>query len=327
MPEMDGTALLARIRAIAPDTVRMMLTGHADLEAAVEAINQGNIFRLLTKPCHPDQMRASLRAALEQHALVIAERELLEQTLAGTTTVLAEILALVNPAAFGRGARIKKYVRHLAGALSLPNPWRYELAASLSQIGCVAVASDTIDRALAGRELSEEEARTFAAHPEVARQLLARIPRLEEVALMIAAQRMVPASRSEDLPPGAELGGQLLRIALAFDQLLVEGHPPAEAIEALESVRPAHHPALVRALRTLKVETEGDASRVVTVRTLEVGMVLDEDVRATGGMLLVARGHEVTHTLILRLRGFASTMGVVQPFRVRVTGGRLREAA
>jgi len=54
MPDIDGIQFLALVRKIAPDTVRMMLTGNHDLETAMEAINRGEIFRFLTKPCPPD---------------------------------------------------------------------------------------------------------------------------------------------------------------------------------------------------------------------------------------------------------------------------------
>ena len=50
MPVMDGIQFLSRVRQLAPDSVRMMLTGNADLQTAVDAVNEGSIFRLLTKP-------------------------------------------------------------------------------------------------------------------------------------------------------------------------------------------------------------------------------------------------------------------------------------
>src|SRR5450631_170470 len=97
MPGMDGVQFLARVRQISPDTVRIMLTGEADFSAAIEAVNQGNIFQFLSKPCPAEMLGRALDAALEQHALIMAERELLERTLTGSVEVLSEILSLVNP--------------------------------------------------------------------------------------------------------------------------------------------------------------------------------------------------------------------------------------
>ena len=53
MPRMDGVTFLSNIRGIAPATVRVLLTGQADMESAIAAVNEGNIFRFLTKPCPP----------------------------------------------------------------------------------------------------------------------------------------------------------------------------------------------------------------------------------------------------------------------------------
>src|SRR6266851_2891936 len=92
MPGMTGVELLTRMRQAAPDTVRIMLTGNADQQTAVEAINEGHIFRFLTKPCAPELLARAVAAGVEQHRLIHAEKEVLEQTLRGTITVLTEVL-------------------------------------------------------------------------------------------------------------------------------------------------------------------------------------------------------------------------------------------
>ena len=104
-------------RETAPDTVRIMLTGFAEIQAVIEAINQGNIFRFLTKPCTTDILTRALNDGIKQFELVLAERELLEKTLKGTVQVLTEILSLVNPEAFGRASRITRYAREIAEQL------------------------------------------------------------------------------------------------------------------------------------------------------------------------------------------------------------------
>ena len=65
MPGMCGSELLSRVRDQYPDTVRMILSGQADLEAAVRAINEGGIFRFLLKPCDPVDLAASVTEALD----------------------------------------------------------------------------------------------------------------------------------------------------------------------------------------------------------------------------------------------------------------------
>ena len=80
MPGMDGIEVLGKIREMAPDTVRIMLTGQADLQTAVASINEGNIFRFLTKPCPLKHLVQGIEAGLQQYRLLSAERRLLEQT-------------------------------------------------------------------------------------------------------------------------------------------------------------------------------------------------------------------------------------------------------
>jgi len=137
---MDGIQLLSKIKALAPDTIRVMLTGNADMDTAINAINEGSIFRFLNKPCSKEVMAITLTAALAQHRLVIAERQLLEQTLSGSIQVLTEVLSLVNPAAFSRAERARRYMHHIVTSMNLGDPWQYEVAAMMSQLGCVTLA-------------------------------------------------------------------------------------------------------------------------------------------------------------------------------------------
>lgn len=81
MPEMDGIQFLSRTREICPDSVRMILTGFGDLETAIEAVNESNIFRFLNKPCKSNVMAMAIDAGIEQYRLIRSEKELLEKTL------------------------------------------------------------------------------------------------------------------------------------------------------------------------------------------------------------------------------------------------------
>ena len=188
MPGMDGIEFLKRVERASPDSTRIMLTGNADLESATRAVNDGHIFRFLTKPCQPQDLREAIRAGAKVQELVVAERDLLERTLRGAVEVLTETLGLVNPAAFGRASRVRRCVRELAKHMKLPDPWRFEVAAMLSQVGCVTVPAEVVGKAFSDGSLTEDEARMVASHPGVGCQLIRNIPRLEEVAEMIGLQ-------------------------------------------------------------------------------------------------------------------------------------------
>ena len=80
MPGMSGSELLAKIRREYPDTVRIILTGQASLDAAVRAINKGEIYRFLTKPCNGMELAVTIRQALQQKKLIAESRKLLKMT-------------------------------------------------------------------------------------------------------------------------------------------------------------------------------------------------------------------------------------------------------
>jgi response regulator RpfG family c-di-GMP phosphodiesterase len=310
MPEMDGAQLLARIKQLAPDTVRIMLTGNADIQSAVSAVNEGSIFRFLTKPCDKETLGRALTAGLLQYRLVTAEKELLENTLQGSIQVLTEMLSLVNPAAFGRALRVRRYMHHVATRLALPSPWRFEVAAMMSQLGCVTLHPETIEAVSAGRPLSPGEQKRFDAHPGVARDLLSKIPRLEPVAWMIAHQNEptpVAGDPANSQTADIRLGANLLRATLAFDDLVGKGLSKKEAADQLSQAHKDFDPRIFRVLRELELDPEKTQTVVRTCTVDELipfGMVLEQEVRTKTGLLLVAKGQEVTEALILRLKSF-----------------------
>src|SRR5246127_4621884 len=220
MPGMDGIQLLSHIKAVSPDTIRVMLTGNADTDTAINAINEGSIFRFLNKPCSKEVMARTITAALVQYRLVTAEKQLLEQTLSGILQVLTEVLSLVNPAAFGRAERARRYIHHIVSSMKLGNPWQYEVAAMLSQLGCVTLAPETIEAIYRGEKLTPNEQTQYAAHPSVAYDLLSRIPRLEPIAWMIEHQNKSVREAGDTMTADMRLGAEILRLTLAYEDAI-----------------------------------------------------------------------------------------------------------
>lgn len=313
MPDMDGIQFLATVREMAPDTVRMMLSGHADLEAAIAAVNEGNVFRFLTKPCQPHTLVTALRDGLEQHRLVTAEKEFLRGTLRGSVKLLTEVLALANPEAFGRSERIKRLVRRVGKGLLIPDLWRIELAAMLSQLGCVTLPEETLKKAYVGDPLSPGEQQVFASHPKVGSSLLSNIPNLEEVTQIVARQEE-PFRPDSDLP----LGSRMLKIALDYDTLEYGGRPPIEAFAEMRARKGLYDPKLLDAFEQVLCAEEGYVHRVLPMRLLDERMLLDENVWTPKGLLVLNKGQELTGVSIQRIRNFAVTHGIVEPIKVLV---------
>ncbi len=304
MPGMDGIQLLSRIKALAPDTIRVMLTGNADMDTAINAINEGSIFRFLNKPCSKEVMAKTLGAALVQYGLVNAEKQLLEQTLSGSVQVLTEVLSLVNPAAFSRAERARRYIRHIVIAMKLGDPWQYEVAAMMSQLGCVTLAPETVEAVFKGEAITPTEQAQYDAHPRVAYDLLSKIPRLELIAWMIQHQNepLPPRGFEGTETPDMRRGAGILRLILAYEKLIHKGVSRSEAAHTLALQNKNFSPEFFRALVELDPNAEEGEIKKCRIELLTPGMIVQQELRTAEGVLLVSKGQEVTPPLILKLK-------------------------
>ena len=320
MPGMDGIQLLTRVKSLYPDMVRIMLTGNA--QTAIEAVNNGEIFRFLTKPTTSQALSAALEAAIRQYRLITAEKELLNQTLKGSVRVLCELLSLANSTAFSCGYRIKETVLRVTEKLRLDRLWQYEIAALMSQIGCVTIPDDILRKIQAGSELTQKEEHMYRNHPRIGAKLIGTIPRLEHVAAMIHHQMLSFDTYDEEpglsLTEEEKMGAQILKAVIDHDFLLLQGSSHLEAMRSLNSRSGVYNPQILKILADYDVATE--RVRIVTLNFDDIipGMVADEDILAKNGALIIPRGQEITWSVIQGLNNFLEHIGIRDPIRVRV---------
>jgi response regulator RpfG family c-di-GMP phosphodiesterase len=310
MPEMDGAAFLSKVRERSPDTVRLLLTGQADLDSAIAAVNHGQVFRFLTKPCSPPNFLAAVQAAAEQHRLITAERELLEKTLRGSIKALIEILSLSNPLAFGRAMRLKQHASQLSEGLGVPLSWQIEVATMLSQIGCVTLPAATNEKLYYGKPLNSDEIELTQRLPALSLQLLESIPRLESVRAILEAQAYnFDGSGNPPKSPQGEsipLGARVLKLVIDYDTLEAAGIDVAMVIGSLQSRKGRYDPKLLDTWARVKNKAGSQGLSEIPLASVRPGMFLVQDVLSTTGLLLVARGHEVSPGLLYRLRNLAA---------------------
>jgi CheY-like chemotaxis protein len=324
MPGMNGIELLSRVKEIAPDSVRMMLTGNSDQQTAMDAVNGGSVFRFMTKPCSPEEMIANLNAGVEQYRLITAEKQLLEQTLNQSLQVMLDILSIVNPTAFSRSGRVKKLARELGEHLEIERIWELEFAAMLSQIGCVAVPEEILERIAQGQPLSNRETALYSRHPEVGRDLINRIPRMENVAEIIANQnrRFSPVASANDLC------GAILHAVLDHDRYVFGGMTPEMAFSTMRERSENYDPRVLTALDAyLKASTVKFENAELPVTELQPGMYLDKPLLTLRGSTLLPAGQEITSSLILRLMNLVETGMVGERIKVSVPAMNAAPAA
>ncbi len=307
MPEMSGVELLLKVRERSPQTVRMMLTGNADQKTAVDAVNEGNIFRFLNKPCPPEALAQAIDAGLEQYRLITAEAELLNSTLAGSVQVLTQVLSLAIPEAFGMCQETRRLTTDIATRIGVGPAWQIEMASMLMRLGCVSVPQDLLVRYLRNEPLSDEEADLVGSTPSSGSELIAAIPRLKPVAEIIAKQNAAP---TEETP----IASRILKAVGDYQRLVVKWTNEM-AIEHLSN-DPAYDPQVLAALKEVTSEPEDVVE--VAVADLKVGMVLESHVEDQEGRVLVAAGNEVHEAMLQKLQVVRqSASGVREPILVR----------
>lgn len=322
MPGMNGVELLSKTKQQWPDTVRMMLTGNADQQTAVDAVNKGDVFRFLNKPCNTEQLIEAVNLGLRQHQLITAERELLENTLHGSIKALADILSLTNPEVFGRTTRFKTRLGEIAAVMQLDDIWQLESAALLSQVGCVTLPAELVGRQASGQNLSDEEMAEFSAHANVGADLMKKIPRMEEVAGIIRYQGKnfdgtgFPAdSLSGNSIP---LGARILKVVIDFDAAESSGLCADDALERLREWRNKYDQEVVAALE--KSMTKSSAFKIVTmdINELTDSMVIAANVLTVNNVLLIAKGQETTFSTRRHLKNYREKGLIGDAVSVRV---------
>lgn len=314
MPRMNGAAFLTEVRARRPDVTRLLLTGHADIEAAVAAVNRGQIFRFLTKPCPPEELLSALTDAVAQHRLITSERVLLEQTLVGSVRALSEVLALVHPEVFGPSMRQHARVRAVAERLGLPRAWQLEVASMLLSVGYAVLPSDVATKLRAGGSLEPAELEMTRQMPGVVESVLALIPRLEDVRALLGRYEALCADPSA--AERAELPARVLHAVVSLGTLeQLQGN----TVAAVRTLRASslHPHEVVEALSAI-CQPRAPELRELKLEQIASGMTLAVDVKSRDGMLLMAHGQVVTEALLQRMKNFDVRVGVAQPILCEV---------
>ncbi|MHC1791458.1 HD domain-containing phosphohydrolase [Solidesulfovibrio sp.] len=303
MPGLDGNEFFTRLRKTCPDTVRIMLTGYADMRAAMEAVNTGHVFRFLAKPCDEAALADALADGVTTYLQATAERDFLKGALRGIIKVLTDLLALQNPEAHARAMRVRRLVADMARYLDAPDLWRIDLAVTLSQIGTMVMPEGMFVRLRRTGTLAGDEAELFARHPAIGADLLDNIPKLGEVAGIIRHQE-TPYAGDGDGPWGTAipLGARLLKAALDYDRLLTAGQGREAALAVMAGREGSYDPRVLAVVRLLAGEREGFVRATTPVSALTPGMVLEEDILLPAGEKAAVTGQVVDAWLLGQLQ-------------------------
>lgn len=247
MPGMDGAQFLAMVRTISPDSIRVMLTGQSDMETAVRAVNEGQIFRFLTKPVTRKTLLATLRDCVAQYHAARLEKdqlkitiEALEQLDLGTLTALARAIDAKSAWTAGHSERVTNPALEMGHAMGLPanSLGIIHRGGLLHDIGKIGTPPDVLDKP--GR-LEPEEMQIMRDHVKIGVRILEPIPCFREALPMVAQHHEwfdgsgYPAGLAGE---NISLHARILAVADCYDAIVSDrpyrkGLPKRQALEIL----------------------------------------------------------------------------------------------
>lgn len=323
MPGLSGLDLLQEAQRIAPDTTRIMLTGNLDQKTAADAVNEGQVFRFLTKPCPSAVLALTIQAGLRQHQLVIAEKELLQKTLMGSLQVLMDLLANVDPEAYGRGKVLRERALLLAQALKDPDAWDLELASLLLPIGRIALPPELLTKLKAKAPLEAREQALLEQVPETGARLLQNIPRLDKVAQILRYHTKGfdgtgfphDGLRGADLPMGA----RILKALTDFTDLEQQRRSRAVALAELSLHAERYDSQVLQALEAqfrVAVAPAPAPESLCPVAELKEGMTLARSILTSTGRPVLLSGLRLGAAHLELLRVVAEMLDLQEPIHI-----------
>ncbi|MCW8908455.1 MAG: response regulator [Sedimenticola sp.] len=324
MPGMDGVEFLSKARELSPDSVRLMLTGNADQQTAIDAVNEGSVFRFMNKPCSVSHLVDTVEAALEQYRLVKSEQELLEGTVNGSIKLLTDLLSMVAPEVFGQLGSVRETAREIARALRLMSTWDIEMAAMLANIAYVTLPPQTLARVRSHKPLQPAEELVIERLPETSSRLLANIPRLERVARVVLYQNKnfdgsgfpKDAVGGQDIP----MESRILKVLHDLDRLEQKGDPTSVALKKMRERPGRYDPEVLKTLGWFLMAAEEEEALLppihVSVSGLTPGAVLINPVETAAGHTLITAGQRLTEAMISRLVNYHHLHRVKEPIKI-----------
>ncbi|MGO9377012.1 MAG: HD domain-containing phosphohydrolase [Dissulfurispiraceae bacterium] len=242
MPGMNGVDFLAWTKTVSPDSVRILMTGYADLHAAIEAINMGEVFRFITKPWIDMELRQTVLDAVDKFKIVSS----IKSTDEAKMLSLAQTIELKDPYTRGHCERVAKYAQLLTDAMDLPDAMKKNIkyGSWLHDCGKIGVSETILNKPGA---LDAEQLNAIKKHARWGADV-ARTAQLPEVVVNIALYHHERFD-GKGYPQG--LSGASIPLEARIVSI-------ADAFDALTSDRPYRTKLTLK--EALKVLKEGESS-------------------------------------------------------------------
>ena len=240
MPEMKGMELLKKVRAVSPDTVRILMTAYADLPTAIEAINSNEVFRFIIKPWENEVLENAILDGVNRYSVI----ESLQDADEGTLLSIAQTIELKDPYTRGHCDRVAAYALLIADRFGIDEAKQKQIKYGcwLHDCGKIGVPESVLN--FNGR-LSENEMKVILNHPTWGGDILKHVKVSDEVRNIVLCHherfdgKGYPAGTcSTDIPIEARIAS----IADVYDALYTDrpyrkGHPKEKVMAIMKGMR------------------------------------------------------------------------------------------
>ena len=183
MPIMEGTKFLEEANIIAPDVIKILLTGFSDIEIITDAVNKCNLFQYILKPFNPDELQTVVKNGIDKFDLASSKSLILKdlkELFYKTIKSIASALDAKDPYTHGHSMRVTLYSIILAKELNTPEDQLelIETAGLLHDIGKIAIPESILCKA---GKLTDDEFKIMKTHPINSEKLLSSIKKLHDI--------------------------------------------------------------------------------------------------------------------------------------------------
>ncbi|MBN2800652.1 MAG: hypothetical protein JXX28_16030 [Deltaproteobacteria bacterium] len=310
LPDGSGITLLKETRERKAFASRVLVVRKpCDPVDVEQCLRVAAPFRLITVPLDVELLRQAVTDGIVLHDQQLAARRREAEMRRGIFEALQQVLAIASPEAYSRAYEISVLGMALHYVLSGRSSWELQTAAMLADLGLVALGPDIARSALAGQSLRAQHKELAERVPSFSTQILATMPHLALVRKIIA--QTDPTWEDERL-----LEAHIIIVASAAVTMQTHNYPRAQILTYLRGKRRRYAQPVVDALPTAWEQIRAMGSRAISLVDATAGLVLQEDLKGSGDLLLLPRGTVLSDEIIHRVRGWSREKGEALAIRV-----------
>ena len=302
MPKVDGNLLFEVAKEISPHTIRIMLSGNADLTTAVDAINKSSVYKLLIKPFPANELKKIIFEAIKVYNKNIESKDILDDTFLVASSIIKNLVAMLSPRDGFYVNNITYMTKIIVNNMNYIQPKKIIIASYLSQLGFINLPTEIKSKIYYKKQLKNNEVKVIEEHPNFAKKIILKKAFLMDIANGISFQNktFVQVSSIKDKLT-ADIA-MVLRVAVDYTIDLIYYDSDKRALRELKRNFMLYDPKILKVLEVYVTSLDDDYN-IVEISPMDVkdGMIIARDFFNASNELLITKGSVVTSSIRLKL--------------------------